>query len=187
MDFPRNLTSGETNLLRDIFGNTIDYERQIVSKNVGETGGPNNSWTPGYVPNMSPSIWSTDYSMEDAAKAAVFVHEMVHVWQSGHGHHNLLRGFYLWMRYDHFFGDYDDSYKYDLDSSTDFDYFNMEQQGRIIEDYYRVTHRLQPRSNEGTRKEPAHYQPYVDQLKAAGPFEWPPTVRKFPTGGRNAP
>ena len=64
---------------------------------------------------MSPHIWSWDYSMASHAKAAVFVHEMVHVWQSGHGSHNLLRGAYLYVRYR---GDYEIAYKYNLDSST---------------------------------------------------------------------
>ena len=65
------------------------------------------SFTPGYFPNMSPHIWSWDYSMASHAKAAVFVHEMVHVWQSGHGSHNLLRGAYLHVRYR---GNYEKSY-----------------------------------------------------------------------------
>src|SRR5262249_61084689 len=102
------------------------------------------NFTPGYVPNMSPHIWSWDYSKVLPANAAVFVHEMVHVWQSGHGRHNILRGLYLWGKYDHITGDYEDSYKYDLDSSTLLSDFNMEQQAQIIEDYYRVSKGLPP-------------------------------------------
>jgi hypothetical protein len=173
---PRLLTSREKDLLRPIFGDTLDYDRQIVSRNDGETGGPGNSYTPGYVPNMAKTLWSWDYGLvHDAADAAVFVHEMVHVWQSGHGSHNLLRGFYLWIRYDHITGDYDTSYNYDLDSSSSFSYFNMEQQAQIIQDYYRVLKGLppEPHYNVGTRKSLSDYQPYVDQLKSAGPFQSP--------------
>jgi hypothetical protein len=82
---------------------------------------------------MSPHIWSWDYSMAPHANAAVFVHEMVHVWQSGHGSRNLLRGAYLYVRYR---GNYEKSYKYNLDSSTKLSDLNLEQQAAIIEDYY---------------------------------------------------
>ena len=119
---------------------------------------------------MSPHIWSWDYSMASHAKAAVFVHEMVHVWQSGHGSHNLLRGAYLYVRYR---GDYEIAYKYNLDSSTKLSDFNLEQQAAIIEDYYLVSKNLPPESNVGTRKTVPDYVPYVEQLKTAAPFRWP--------------
>ena len=123
---------------------------------------------------MAKTLWSWDYGLvHDDAVAAVFVHEMVHVWQSGHGSHNLLRGLYLWIRYDHITGDYDSSYNYDLDSSSSLSYFNMEQQAQIIQDYYRVSKGLSPEPsyNVGTRKSLSDYQPYVDQLKSAGSFQ----------------
>src|ERR1700722_8196460 len=90
---PRLLTSAEKALVRPIFADTLDYDHQIVSRNDGETGGPDNSYTPGYLPNMAKTLWRWDYGLvHDDAFAAVFVHEMVHVWQSGHASHNLLRG-----------------------------------------------------------------------------------------------
>jgi hypothetical protein len=170
---PRLLTAGEKRPLLPIFGDTLDYDRQVVARNDAHTGGEYNSFTPGYVPNMSPHIWSWDYSTASAADAAVFVHEMVHVWQSGHGSHNLLRGLYLWVRYDHITGDYENSYNYDLDSSTSLSYFNMEQQAQIIQDYYRVSKGLAPEKNVGRRKGLSDYAPYVARLKAAGKFEQP--------------
>jgi hypothetical protein len=166
---PRPLTTGEKRMLFPIFGYTLDYDHQVVARNDSHTGGEYNSFTPGYLPNMSPHIWSWDYSMAPPADAAVFVHEMVHVWQSGHGRHNLLRGAYLWVKY----SNYGDSYKYNLDSSTSLNYFNMEQAAAIIEDYYRVSKGLAPDNNEGTRKSLSDYAPYVAQLKAAGEFQRP--------------
>ena len=175
---PRPLTAGEKELLFPIFDNTIDYDNQSVGQNFGNTGGEYNSFTPGYVPNMSTHIWSWDYSTAVDANAAVFVHEMVHVWQAGHGSHNILRGLYLWMRYDHITGDYDHAYDYNLDSSNSLADFNMEQQAQIIEDYYRVFKGLSPQRNGGPRKSTSDYLPdylpYVAQLKAAGAFRWPP-------------
>src|SRR5262249_38633204 len=83
---PRLLTPGEKDLLCPIFANTLNYDEQIIARNDGDVGGPDNSYTPGYLPNMAKSLWSWDYSLvHDDAVAAVFVHEMVHVWQSGHG------------------------------------------------------------------------------------------------------
>ena len=167
-------------MLRPIFAGTLSYDDQYVGRNDGEVGGPWNSYTPGYLPNMAVRLWSWDYSRESDVDAAVFVHEMVHVWQSGHGRHNALRGIYLWMKYDHIWGDYDNSYTYDLNSSSSFDYFNMEQQAQIIQDYYRVFKHLDPESrplepgkyyNVGTRKSLSDYQPYVNQLQSAGPFQ----------------
>ena len=99
----------------------------------------------------------------------MFVHEMVHVWQWGHGRHNMLRGLYLGIKYD----PYEDSYKYKLESSNSLNYFNMEQEAAIIEDYYRVYRGLSPENNEGTRTDLIDYAPYVAQLKAVGAFEKP--------------
>jgi hypothetical protein len=91
-----------------------------------------------------------------------------------------LRGIYLWLKYDHVWRDYDDSYVYDLDSSISLSDFNMEQQAQIIQDYYRVLkgRDVESRSsdpgqkyNSGTRKSLSDYQPYVSQLQSAGPFQ----------------
>jgi hypothetical protein len=156
-------------ILVPIFGNTLDYDRQVVGRNDSHTGGETNSFTPGYVPNMAPHLWSWDYSTASHDDAAVFVHEMVHVWQSGHGGHNMLSGIRLWVKYDN----YEDAYKYNLDSSASLRDFNMEQQAAIIEDYYRVFRHLAPENNQGTRQSLSDYEPYVAQLKAAGAFQRP--------------
>jgi hypothetical protein len=171
---PRPLTAGEKQLLSPIFGDTIDYDHQVVGRNDSNTGGEYNSFTPGYLPNMSTHVWSWDYSTASDSNAAIFVHEMVHVWQSGHGSHNILRGAYLWVKYD----EYEDAYKYNLDSSSSLSYFNMEQQAAIIEDYYRVWKGLTPENNIGMRANLSAYAPYVLQLKSAGRFQWPPEGRK---------
>jgi len=168
---PRLLTSGEKNLLRPIFGDTIKYDEQLVSINFNDSGGEDNSFTPGYHPNMSRHIWSVDYSNATLRRTAVFVHEMVHVWQSGHGSHNFLRGAYLMFRHGFRYGR---AYPYNLDSSAKLTDFNLEQQAAIIEDYYFVSRSAEPGNNVGTRKSQADYEPYVQQLRDAGPFRDPP-------------
>lgn len=169
---PRLLTRGEKELLFPIFENTLDYDNQTVDRNDSDEGGEYNNFTPGYFPNMSRHMWSRDYSTEITSWRAIFVHEMVHVWQSGHGSHNLLRGAYLYIK---FGGDYEKAYKYNLDSSATLSDFNLEQQAAIIEDYYRVFKLKDPESNIGARRDVRDYAPYVAQLKNAGPFRWPVT------------
>lgn len=169
---PRVLTRGERDLLFPIFDNTLDYDNQVVGRNDDDMGGEDNNFTPGYFPNMSRHMWSRDYSLSIDSWAGVFVHEMTHVWQSGHGSHNMVRGAYLYIKYH---GKYEKAYKYDLDSSTKLSDFNLEQQAAIIEDYYRVFKLMLPDSNIGTRRSLGDYTPYVAQLKTAGPFQWPVT------------
>jgi hypothetical protein len=148
----------------------------MVDRNDSNFGGEDNSFTPGYFPNMSRNQWSFDYSLTYPTKAAVFVHEMVHVWQSGHGGHNVRSG--IWLRVTH--RDYEKAYKYNLDSSALFSNFNMEQQAAIIEDYYLVSKNRVPDNNVGPRRLVEHYAPYVAQLKNAGAFRWPsPSGRKM--------
>ena len=182
----RPLTIGEIHqLLFPIFGNTLDYENQVVGINENPNlGGKENSITPDIVPRMAPMHWRSDYSVADVSTAALFVHEMVHVWQSGHGGNNWAGGAYAWLKYDvlgpstllkgRYSGykesGYEQAYKYNLANSTSLDDFNMEQQAAIIEDYYLVSNDESPLKNEGTRNSKSDYEPYVAELKRAGPF-----------------
>ena len=102
---------------------------------------------------------------------------MVHVWQTGHGGHNIRSGIWIWAGRR---GDYQAAYKYNLDSSASLSNFNMEQQASIIEDYYLKSKGWEPEKNIGRRNELVDYAPYVAQLKNAGAFRWPsPTPRKM--------
>jgi len=89
---PRLLTSGEKALLRPIFGPTLPYDGQQISKNYREWGGATNSITPGPIPWMAPTIWAEDYSASGVPEEdrGIFVHEMTHVWQWYHGENNIL-------------------------------------------------------------------------------------------------
>jgi hypothetical protein len=176
---PRPLTTGEKALLLPIFGNTIDYANQVVGRNDAELGGKKNSITPGYIPNMAVSLWSWDYSLAPAAQAAIFVHEMVHVWQWGHGGKPVRNFLKLALKHPLNYGA---NYEYDLDSSASLSDFNFEQQGAIIQDHYRLSKGLRPTSrNIGTRKSAADYAPYALQLKGAGAFHWPKIMPRIGT------
>jgi hypothetical protein len=171
---PRPLTTGEKALLLPLFGNTIDYANQSVGRNDGKWGGKDNSITPSHFPKMALSLWSWDYSLAPAAEAAVFVHEMVHVWQWGHGSATIRNFLKLVAETD---GEYEKAYKYDLATSNKLTDFNMEQQAAIIQDHYRLSKGLAPEENVGTRKSAADYAPYVLQLTTAGAFRWPKSPR----------
>jgi len=82
-------------LLLAFFGNTIAYDRVLVCVN----SELDQSFTPGYFPTMALNHWAPDYSVASIDKGGYFLHEMVHVWQTQHGSHNVLRGAYLLFRY----------------------------------------------------------------------------------------
>src|ERR1700687_1319561 len=85
----RKLTDGERKLLSQIFEITLADDDQVIARNDSRLGGPNNSITPGPVPNMAINIWSLDYSRAKAADKWIFIHEMTHVWQWYHGENNI--------------------------------------------------------------------------------------------------
>lgn len=84
----RNLTTGETDLCRSIFGDAIDYSKVRLIKG---------KWWPFQPANaaMAPSGsiwfhpkaggWSGDFSKETLARQGFFIHEMTHVWQAQRG------------------------------------------------------------------------------------------------------
>ena len=161
----RSLTAGERALLMPIFGLTLPYDTQQVARNDDETGGKNNSFTAGYVPNMAKTIWRLDYSSASDDEKWDFIHEMTRVWQTVHDHHNILSGIKIWLTN----SDYGGAYFYDLNDSNSFSYYNMEQQASIIPDYWYVSRALPPKYNNGRRTQLNDYRLFISQLLAAGP------------------
>jgi hypothetical protein len=58
----RSITSGERTLLRSVFEETLPYGTLRVAPNDSNTGGVDNSITPGAVPFISTIIWCADFS-----------------------------------------------------------------------------------------------------------------------------
>jgi hypothetical protein len=78
----RSITSGERTLLRSVFEETLPYGTLRVAPNDSNTGGVDNSITPGAVPFISTIIWCADFSdksMSDSTRST-FIHEFTHVW-----------------------------------------------------------------------------------------------------------
>ena len=125
----RELTAGEVELVRSIFGKAIDTGR--VRLVLGK-------WWP-FQPKrtaMAPmgSIyfhphgggWSEDFSKEPLGRQAFFIHEMTHVWQTQKGGR-----FYLPLMRHPFC-----RYAYALDEGKPFEDYGLEQQAEIVKDAF---------------------------------------------------
>jgi hypothetical protein len=126
----RPLTAGEIQLAKSVFGNGIDYSKVLIH-NRGYFFGYQNKDT-AVTPNgeiyFNEENYVPDFSKENARLQLWFIHEMIHVWQYQLGYWvKITRVFHPFMEY-----------KYTLDASKSFSDYNMEQQGDIIADYFRL-------------------------------------------------
>ncbi|MGH6706600.1 MAG: vgr related protein [Sphingomicrobium sp.] len=121
----RDLTTGEIELARSIFGDAIDYDRVKLVRR---------KWWP-FQPRgivMAPAgnihfhpdsrLWSEDFSTERLSLQGLFIHEMTHVWQA------QTRGrFYLVLMRHPFC-----RYTYQLQDGRSFDRYGLEQQAELV-------------------------------------------------------
>jgi hypothetical protein len=121
----RPLTIGETELARSIFGEAVDYPAvrlirgkwwPFQPKNVTMAPCGNIHFHPG------SHCWSEDFSDEPLHLQGLFIHEMVHVWQS------QTRGrFYLPLMRHPFC-----RYRYEIVPGRPFARYGLEQQAEIV-------------------------------------------------------
>ena len=134
----RELTAGEVELIRSIFGDAIDTTR--VRLVLGK-------WWP-FQPRRSAMApmgsiyfhpdgggWSDDFSQEPLGRQAFFIHEMTHVWQTQKGGR-----FYLPLMRHPFC-----RYAYALDEGKPFEDYGLEQQAEIVKDAFLARNGGQPR------------------------------------------
>ncbi|WP_228064425.1 PAAR domain-containing protein [Novilysobacter avium] len=126
----RGLTSGEVAMLRQVFGNSVDY-KSVKLHNHGYWllfgFQPDNTAT---APNgdiyLPGKLFSIDFSLELDREQRLLVHEMTHVWQYQLGYPiKRVRGPRPNM-----------TYEYTIDRTKRLCDYNMEAQGNIIADYY---------------------------------------------------
>jgi hypothetical protein len=121
----RPLTSGEVELARSMFGESVDYQAvQLVRR----------KWWPfqpkGIVMAPTGNIhfhprdpnWSDDFSRERSGLQGLFVHEMTHVWQT------QTRGRWYLPLMRHPFC----RYAYQIKDGQPFDRYGLEQQAEIV-------------------------------------------------------
>lgn len=118
----RHLSVGEIALARSVFGDSIALDTvQIKSawwvlKNYAVS--PNGNIY------FHPTDWITDFSKLSINKQSWLIHELTHVWQLQQGLKVVL-GAIINRRYD-----------YDLTISQSFFKYGIEQQARMVEDYF---------------------------------------------------
>jgi hypothetical protein len=118
----RKLSSGECDLAREVFGSGLDIDRIWIFALP--------FWRRAFVTGGRLVVWPAVYALRDFSAAplaiqAVFIHELVHVWQAQCGT-NLL-----WAKLRA--GDRPESYAYVLSETCRMGDFNIEQQAMIVE------------------------------------------------------
>lgn len=161
----RNLTDLEIQLLKPVFKDTLRYGAIVCKINVGNVGGAWNSITPAGVAYFSKHVYCDDFSSANAGNQWVFVHEMVHIWQWGHGVYpvNAAIGLFLQTA-----GDYAKAYPYDLNPGDSLSNFNIEQQASIVADYWALTNNLDPQSNKNPKATVDDYAAVIAELQKSG-------------------
>jgi len=125
----RPLTKNEIRLARSIFRDSIKYDKVEVNKSGWLN--KNNATAPFGSIHFANNIYKEDFGgfgLRLSLKA-LFIHEMVHVWQIQNNVLTpLIQGIILRLKPGN-------EYEYSLNKSDLIDY-NMEQQAAIIEDYF---------------------------------------------------
>lgn len=133
----RSLTTGEIELARELFKDSIRYERvRIHNGKYFFWQPPDSGMTPNGEIYANGYPYSNDYAAESLDLRAFFIHEMAHVWQ----YQNKILRVKLaavcgQIRH---LGNYPEMYKYRLQSGKRLIDYGIEQQASIIEDYYIV-------------------------------------------------
>lgn len=127
----RRLAPGERALAARVFGDRLDAGRVRVLAIP--------FWTRAFVAGGGLIVWPARVARADFAapdtpldEQAMFVHELVHVWQAQHGLNLLLAKLRA--------GDGPDAYAYDLAGRPRFAALNLEQQAMVVEDAFRRLH-----------------------------------------------
>ena len=118
----RKLTTGEIALARSVFGHSITLDdvhlktARWVLKNYAVS--PNGNIY------FHPADWIADFSHASIGKQSWLIHELTHVWQLQQGL-KVVRGAIINRRYD-----------YVLETGKSFFKYGIEQQARMVQDYF---------------------------------------------------
>ncbi len=165
----RSLYESERQIVRDIFGNSVDAQRVSVVEarvaNAPTTLGNQIRITPGF-----------DFLTED--NKAVLIHEMTHIWQyQTHGSGYITDALYHQLSSMIQTGTRNAAYmNYELDDTRDFSTYSAEEQATIIEDYYQIAFRYKndpapPSWVEQRRQDLPYYERLVGQVRQATPLQ----------------
>ncbi len=143
----RTLMPGEIALATKMFATSIDYSKVLIHEGKYTSLQKDKvAITPDNRIFMPSPIYSNDYSSGTAATQALFIHELVHIWQYQSGLYDPVTA--AAAEYIRNFSDYDRAYDYTLEEGRDLLSYRFEQQAAIIEDYFRVQYAgVKPRKN----------------------------------------
>lgn len=128
----RPLTSGEQALARSVFGDALEPARCTVRRAKWWAGQP---WWITMAPDghmwchPNGPAWHGDFAAAAPGWQALFVHELVHIWQYQQGGHLALRR-PPFARY-----------RYRLETGKPFGRYGIEQQAQMVEDAFRARRR----------------------------------------------
>jgi hypothetical protein len=126
----RYLTDGEVEMAKAFFAAQLDTTDITIRAVRGKKSmGVNNQIS------MSESKYSDDYAKVDSVHTkSVFMHELTHIWQEQNGVDLPRKAISSFFK---FGGNYSESYKYDLNKERLFKKLTIEQQAKMVADYYR--------------------------------------------------
>lgn len=167
----RPLTSGEIAIARPIFGDSIDYTDVLVFE--GKESDIAAASAIGSNIFFPTETYFDDYSGAGVlrSEAATFLHEMTHVWQDQNGVDIEASQIEALQKTS---GDYLAIYDYTLRPGAEFLDYNIEQQARIVQDYYLLDQGLPPRSEFPAPLATPTAEDYLDILRFDEPAEEAP-------------
>ena len=118
----RLLTVSEVALVRSVFGNSINLDE--VQLKTAWWVLKNYAVSPNGNIYFHPADWITDFSKASLGKQSWLIHELTHVWQLQQGL-KVVRGALIDRRYD-----------YVLEIDKPFFQYGIEQQARMVQDYF---------------------------------------------------
>jgi type VI secretion system secreted protein VgrG len=125
----RPLTSGETAMARELFGDAVDYSRvKVHNKSYFwfNLQSRRTAVTPNGEIYFRREDFKADFAEAKFSDRLWFIHEMVHVWQYQLGYPVKAVGLFSWAA----------SYEYTLSPERSLSDYNMEQQGDLLADYW---------------------------------------------------
>lgn len=123
----RKLSNGETKLARSVFGDSIELD--AVQLKTAWWVLKNYAVSPNGNIYFHPEDWVADFSNTSLSKQSWLIHELTHVWQLQQGL-KVVRGAIINRRYE-----------YDLELGKPFFKYGIEQQARMVQDYF-IRHQL---------------------------------------------
>ena len=123
----RQLTEGEIALARSVFGDSLKLDG--VQLKTAWWVLKHYAVSPNGNIYFHPADWVTDFSQCSLGKQSWLIHELTHVWQLQQGL-KVVRGAIINRRYD-----------YVLEAGKSFFNYGIEQQARMVQDYFVRRHR----------------------------------------------